>query len=65
MYEYADINFGGKKPYINALEENTTHLLKLLNNNQLDKLKIIPLVNNGILFANSSDSEEIRKLIIK
>lgn len=65
VYEYADIHFGGKNLYINALEENITHLLKLLSNNQLDKLKRIPLVNNGILFATSSDSEEIRKLIIK
>lgn len=65
VYQYADIHFGGKNLYINALEENITHLLKLLSNNQLDKLKRIPLVNNGILFANSSDSEEIRKLIIK
>lgn len=65
VYEYAGVHFGKKNLYIDALEENITHLLKLLSKNQLNKLKRIPLVNNGIIFANSSDAEEIRKLIIK
>ncbi len=65
VYKYAGIHFGKKNLYIDALEENITHLLKLLSNNRLDKLKRIPLVNNGIIFANSSNAEEIRNLIIK
>jgi len=65
VYKYAENHFGKGNLYINALESNISHLINLLNNNKLEKLKRIPLVNNGTLFANSSDAKEIRKLNIK
>ena len=65
VYKYAEKHFGDRNLYIDALETNISHLLKLLNKGELNKLTRIPLVNNGTLFANSSSAEEIRKLAIK
>jgi len=64
-YKYAENHFGQSNLYIEALEANISHLLKLLEQKQLSKLVRIPLVNNGTIFADSSSAEEIRKLDIK
>lgn len=65
VYDYAGVHFGNKNLYIDALEENISHLLKLLSNNELEKLKRIPLINNGIVFANASNAEELNILTYK
>jgi len=64
-YKYAENHFGDGNLYIEALETNISHLLKLLEQKQLSKLIRIPLVNNGTVFADSSSAEEIRRLNIK
>lgn len=65
VYDYAEKHFGGSNLYTNAMESNISHLINLLNSDKLDKLTRIPLVNNGTIFANTSSSEEIKKLNIK
>jgi len=65
VYKYAENHFGHGNLYIESLEANISHLLKLLEQKQLSKLVRIPLVNNGTVFADSSSAEEIRKLKIK
>jgi len=64
-YRYAEKHFGNSNLYITALESNISHLIGLLNTNKLDRLNRIPLVNHGTIFANTSSSDEIKKLNIK
>ena len=65
VYKYAENHFGERNYYIDALESNISHLLRLLDKDELDKLIRIPLVNKGTIFDDSSNAEEIRKLHIK
>lgn len=65
VYKYAEKHFGNSNLYIDALETNMSHLIQLLNENNLDQLVRIPLTNNGTIFANTTDIEEIKNLNIK
>jgi len=65
VYQYAEQHFGDSNHYIDTLETNMCHLDNLIHDGNLDKLSRIPLVNNGTVFVNTTNSEEIKKLKIK
>ncbi len=65
VYQLAEKHFGNSNLYVDALESNISHLMQLIEKDQLSSLKRIPLINNGTVYANTSNAEAIKKLSIK
>lgn len=61
-YRYAENHFGTNNLYIDKAESNISRLIDILNKDELNQLSRIPLINNGSVFINDANADEIRRL---